>query len=67
MPEQSSPLDLSEGDPFGPHNLPYGVFSTPTTPTTAGSASVSATTSWTPGPPPTHWAPPTRGCSRGRA
>lgn len=27
MPEQS-PLDLSEGDPFGPHNLPYGVFST---------------------------------------
>src|SRR6478609_9504026 len=29
MPEQSSPLDLSEGDPFGPHNLPYGVFSTP--------------------------------------
>ncbi|MFI5725548.1 fumarylacetoacetase [Streptomyces cyaneofuscatus] len=29
MPEQSSPLDLPEGDPFGPHNLPYGVFSTP--------------------------------------
>ncbi|MEU2759250.1 fumarylacetoacetase [Streptomyces sp. NPDC007094] len=29
MPEQSSPLDLAEGDPFGPHNLPYGVFSTP--------------------------------------
>ncbi|WP_406429104.1 fumarylacetoacetase [Streptomyces sp. NBC_01589] len=28
MPEQSSPLDLTEGDPFGPHNLPYGVFST---------------------------------------
>ncbi|GAA3392339.1 fumarylacetoacetase [Streptomyces roseoviridis] len=28
MPEQSSPLDLPEGDPFGPHNLPYGVFST---------------------------------------
>ncbi|MGW4164297.1 fumarylacetoacetase [Streptomyces sp. NPDC004788] len=30
MPEQSpqSPLDLAEGDPFGPHNLPYGVFST---------------------------------------
>ncbi|MFE2373990.1 fumarylacetoacetase [Streptomyces sp. NPDC059398] len=27
MPEQS-PLDLPEGDPFGPHNLPYGVFST---------------------------------------
>ncbi|MFB7863984.1 MULTISPECIES: fumarylacetoacetase [unclassified Streptomyces] len=27
MPEQS-PLDLAEGDPFGPHNLPYGVFST---------------------------------------
>ncbi|WP_327422426.1 fumarylacetoacetase [Streptomyces sp. NBC_01230] len=27
MPEQSSPLDLAEGDPFGPHNLPYGVFS----------------------------------------
>ncbi|MEV3991982.1 fumarylacetoacetase [Streptomyces sp. NPDC049837] len=27
MPEQS-PLDLTEGDPFGPHNLPYGVFST---------------------------------------
>ncbi|MGW2018364.1 fumarylacetoacetase [Streptomyces sp. NPDC001927] len=26
MPEQS-PLDLAEGDPFGPHNLPYGVFS----------------------------------------
>ncbi|MFB7914064.1 fumarylacetoacetase [Streptomyces sp. NPDC056061] len=29
MPEQSSPLDLADGDPFGPHNLPYGVFSTP--------------------------------------
>ncbi|MFE7774360.1 fumarylacetoacetase [Streptomyces sp. NPDC057445] len=27
MPEQS-PLDLDEGDPFGPHNLPYGVFTT---------------------------------------
>ncbi|UYQ63743.1 fumarylacetoacetase [Streptomyces peucetius] len=27
MPEQS-PLDLPEGDPFGPHNLPYGVFTT---------------------------------------
>ena len=27
MPEQS-PLDVPEGDPFGPHNLPYGVFST---------------------------------------
>ncbi|MFI5807946.1 fumarylacetoacetase [Streptomyces sp. NPDC051561] len=27
MPEQS-PLDVAEGDPFGPHNLPYGVFST---------------------------------------
>ncbi|MFL3866840.1 fumarylacetoacetase [Streptomyces griseobrunneus] len=32
MPEQSSPLDLPEGDPFGPHNLPYGVFSTPDRP-----------------------------------
>ncbi len=31
MPEQSpltSALDIAEGDPFGPHNLPYGVFST---------------------------------------
>ncbi|NBM15681.1 fumarylacetoacetase [Streptomyces sp. GC420] len=28
MPEQS-PLELPEGDPFGPHNLPYGVFSVP--------------------------------------
>ena len=27
MPEQS-PLETAEGDPFGPHNLPYGVFST---------------------------------------
>ncbi|MFB6570073.1 MULTISPECIES: fumarylacetoacetase [Streptomyces] len=27
MPEQS-PFDLTEGDPFGPHTLPYGVFST---------------------------------------
>ncbi|MBB5938086.1 fumarylacetoacetase [Streptomyces zagrosensis] len=25
---QHSPLDLAEGDPFGPHNLPYGVFTT---------------------------------------
>ncbi|MER7760812.1 fumarylacetoacetase [Streptomyces sp. NPDC097619] len=25
MPQQS-PLDLPEGDPFGPHNLPYGVY-----------------------------------------
>ncbi|HEY9375063.1 fumarylacetoacetase [Streptomyces sp.] len=31
MSEQS-PLDLAEGDPFGPHNLPYGVFSTPDEP-----------------------------------
>ncbi|MFK8906072.1 fumarylacetoacetase [Streptomyces sp. YS-3] len=31
MSEQS-PLDLAEGDPFGPHNLPYGVFSTPDAP-----------------------------------
>ncbi|MDG4860087.1 fumarylacetoacetase [Streptomyces sp. T-3] len=28
MPEPT-PLDLPEGDPFGPHNLPYGVFSLP--------------------------------------
>lgn len=27
MPEQR-PLEPAEGDPFGPHNLPYGVFST---------------------------------------
>ncbi|MGW5676721.1 fumarylacetoacetase [Streptomyces sp. NPDC003860] len=27
MSEQS-PLDLAEGDPFGSHNLPYGVFTT---------------------------------------
>ncbi|GGZ52845.1 fumarylacetoacetase [Streptomyces inusitatus] len=27
MSEQS-PLDPAEGDPFGPHNLPYGVFTT---------------------------------------
>ncbi|MFD5765273.1 fumarylacetoacetase [Streptomyces sp. NPDC127049] len=25
---EPSPLDLAEGDPFGPHNLPYGVFTT---------------------------------------
>ncbi|MFG3037915.1 fumarylacetoacetase [Streptomyces sp. NPDC048330] len=25
---EHSPLDLADGDPFGPHNLPYGVFST---------------------------------------
>ncbi|MER0242808.1 fumarylacetoacetase [Streptomyces sp. HSW2009] len=25
---QHSPFDLAEGDPFGPHNLPYGVFTT---------------------------------------
>ncbi|MEU8434051.1 fumarylacetoacetase [Streptomyces sp. NPDC029216] len=31
MPQQS-PLDVPEGDPFGPHNLPYGVFSTPEEP-----------------------------------
>lgn len=31
MPQQS-PLDVPEGDPFGPHNLPYGVFSTPQEP-----------------------------------
>lgn len=31
MPQQS-PLDVPEGDPFGPHNLPYGVFSTPAEP-----------------------------------
>lgn len=27
MPEQS-PLEVAEGDPYGPHNLPYGVFTT---------------------------------------
>lgn len=26
------PFDLPEGDPFGPHNLPYGVFSRPGNP-----------------------------------
>ncbi|KIF68503.1 fumarylacetoacetase [Streptomyces sp. AcH 505] len=31
MPEHS-PLEPAEGDPFGPHNLPYGVFSTPDDP-----------------------------------
>lgn len=66
MPEQSSPLDLAEGDPFGPHNLPYGVFSTPITPRTAGSASASATTYWTPEPRRTRSARPTRGSSRSR-
>ncbi|GAA2116798.1 fumarylacetoacetate hydrolase family protein [Streptomyces synnematoformans] len=25
---EHSPLDVPEGDPFGPHNLPYGVFTT---------------------------------------
>ncbi|WP_030834930.1 fumarylacetoacetase [Streptomyces hygroscopicus] len=29
---QRSPLDLPEGDPFGPHNLPYGVFTPPHAP-----------------------------------
>lgn len=29
---EQSPLDLAEGDPFGPHNLPYGVFTTPAEP-----------------------------------
>ncbi|MET7900411.1 fumarylacetoacetase [Streptomyces sp. NPDC005355] len=29
---QRSPLDLPEGDPFGPDNLPYGVFTTPHAP-----------------------------------
>ncbi|MFD0419087.1 fumarylacetoacetase [Streptomyces sp. NPDC127108] len=51
MSEQN-PLDLPEGDPFGPHNLPYGVFSPagsatdsasgPTPGSAAGSASGSA-------------------------
>src|SRR5689334_19902423 len=27
MPPFDVPFDLPEGDPFGPHNLPYGVFS----------------------------------------
>ncbi|MFC7220281.1 fumarylacetoacetase [Streptomyces polyrhachis] len=31
MPERS-PLDLPEDHPFGPHNLPYGVFTTPADP-----------------------------------
>ncbi|MEU9791669.1 fumarylacetoacetase [Streptomyces sparsogenes] len=31
MPRQS-PLDLPHDDPFGPHNLPYGVFTTPDAP-----------------------------------
>ncbi|MFI7100047.1 fumarylacetoacetase [Streptomyces sp. NPDC050161] len=31
MTEQS-PFDLAEGDPFGPHTLPYGVFSTAAAP-----------------------------------
>jgi fumarylacetoacetase len=37
MPEQShSPLDLAKNDPFGPHNLPYGVFSIPADAADAG-------------------------------
>lgn len=30
------PFDVPEGDPFGPHNLPYGVFSTPSSQRTVG-------------------------------
>ncbi|MFF7274728.1 fumarylacetoacetase [Streptomyces griseorubiginosus] len=30
------PFDVPEGDPFGPHNLPYGVFSTASSPRTVG-------------------------------
>ncbi len=68
MPEQSSPLDLAEGDPFGPHNLPYGVFSAPDHPgvrrvgVRIGNHVLDALA-----PPPTRWAPRTRGCSRSRA
>ncbi|CAM5477951.1 fumarylacetoacetase [Streptomyces canus] len=29
MPPFDVPFDVPEGDPFGPHNLPYGVFSPP--------------------------------------
>src|SRR3954451_9892642 len=29
MPPFDVPFDVPEGDPFGPHNLPYGVFSLP--------------------------------------
>ncbi|MFK4100938.1 fumarylacetoacetase [Streptomyces sp. NPDC019531] len=36
MPPFDVPLDLPEGDPFGPHNLPYGVFSTTSSRRTVG-------------------------------
>ncbi|MFF2650865.1 fumarylacetoacetase [Streptomyces sp. NPDC058045] len=32
-PHEHTPLDLPDGHPFGPHNLPYGVFTTPDSPT----------------------------------
>jgi fumarylacetoacetase len=32
------PFDVPEGDPFGPHNLPYGVFSLAGSPDSAGNA-----------------------------
>ena len=64
MPEQS-PLDLAEGDPFGPHNLPYGVFSTAERArTAAGSASASATMCSTRERRRTRSAPPTPPCWR---
>lgn len=44
MPEQS-PFDLPEGDPFGPHTLPYGVFSTAGAPALRRPASATAGTS----------------------
>ncbi|MFD5267310.1 fumarylacetoacetase [Streptomyces sp. NPDC058335] len=34
-----APFDLPEGDPFGPHNLPYGVFSLPSPDADPGSGS----------------------------
>lgn len=44
MSEQN-PLDLPEGDPFGPHNLPYGVFSPAGSPTDSATGSAPGATS----------------------
>lgn len=64
---EHSPLDLAEGDPFGPHNLPYGVFSTADEPerrrvgVRIGGYVLDA------GAAHTRSAPRTRHCSTGRA
>ncbi len=59
------PFDVPEGDPFGPHNLPYGVFSIPGTQDRTVGVRLGDHVLDAPARRPTRWARRTPPCSHG--